>query len=229
MDKPAILLLHGALGSQSDLDPVKELLSANYEVHQLNFSGHGGRMTDEPFSIDLFAQDVFDYIESRNLTPIDIFGYSMGGYVALNLASAHPDIFGKIFTLGTKFHWTPESAAQEVKMLNPEKIKEKVPAFAEVLKARHQPADWEVVMKKTAEMMLNLGNGKALKDHDFNIIQNKVLITVGTEDNMVSIEESKHVANQIPNAGFQAIEGWKHPIDRVDMVALALRLDEFLS
>ncbi|MEL7002295.1 MAG: alpha/beta fold hydrolase [Bacteroidota bacterium] len=229
MDKPSILLLHGALGSKSDLDPLKELLTPDYDVHQLNFSGHGGQIPDTNFSIDLFAKDVLEYIKLQKLSPVDIFGYSMGGYVALKVAMNQPSVVGKIFTLGTKFHWTPESAANEVKMLNPDKIKEKVPAFAEVLRVRHQPADWEGVMKKTADMMIALGNGEALNDHEFTSIQNQVLITVGTQDNMVSIEESRHIADQLPNSKFEAIEGWKHPIDRVDYNDLAKRVRTFLS
>ena len=54
----------------------------------------------------------------------------MGGYVALQLANKHPKYVQKIITLGTKFAWDKETAAKEVKMLNPEKIEEKIPAFA---------------------------------------------------------------------------------------------------
>ena len=68
---------------------------------------------------------------------IDIFGYSMGGYVALWLARFYPDRVGKIFTLGTKLKWNDEEAEKEIKMLNPEKVELKVPAFAQQLAERH--------------------------------------------------------------------------------------------
>jgi pimeloyl-ACP methyl ester carboxylesterase len=51
----------------------------------------------------------------------------MGGYVALKTAVLHPGRIEAIVTLGTKFHWDPENASNEVRMLNPEKIEEKVP------------------------------------------------------------------------------------------------------
>ena len=47
-------------------------------------------------------------------------GHSMGGYVALKLALKRPELVDRIITLGTKFNWTPEVAAKEVKMLNPD-------------------------------------------------------------------------------------------------------------
>lgn len=228
--KPSILLLHGALGAQQQLKPLEKLISERFDVHRLNFTGHGGVSSDDlSFSIDLFAKDVVAYIEAQNLSGINVFGYSMGGYVALKVAQIKPALIGKIFTLATKFHWTPESAAQEVRMLNPAKIKEKVPKFAQALATRHHPENWEVVMQKTADMMLDLGNGKAFTPQELQTINHEILITVGTEDTMVSIPESEDASDQLPNATFTTFSDWQHPIEKVDMYLLSERLSQFIS
>jgi pimeloyl-ACP methyl ester carboxylesterase len=120
----------------------------------MNFEGHGGLASDENFSIRLFTKNTQHFIEQNKLENINIFGYSMGEYVALNTAVQYPQLINKIVTLGTKFDWNPMSSANEVKMLNPSKIKGKIPHFAEKLKAEHAPLDWEIVIKKTAKMML---------------------------------------------------------------------------
>jgi pimeloyl-ACP methyl ester carboxylesterase len=66
-------------------------LEDSFEVHTLNFRGHGGRnFGAEDFSIDCFTEDVLNYLEEQNLDEIAILGYSMGGYVALNLAKKTP-------------------------------------------------------------------------------------------------------------------------------------------
>lgn len=226
--KSSLLLLHGALGAKDQLNLLNDLLNDRYDVHLLNFSGHGGNESSKNFSIDLFAQDVVKYISSKDLKSINIFGYSMGGYVALKVALHNPDLVGKIFTLGTKFHWTPESATQEVKMLNPDKVKEKVPAFAKALEQRHQTANWEEVMQKTANMMLELGNGKSLKSEELKQIKHQVLITVGSDDNMVSVEESENTANHLPNSNFKIIPDWTHPIEKIDIPVLGQMINEFM-
>ena len=118
-----LLILHGALGSASQLDPVKSTFEGKgIVVHSLNFSGHGGASFQSNFGIEQFSSDTLQYLQHHQLQQVDIFGYSMGGYVALWLAKMHPDRVGRIVTLGTKFDWSEESAAKEVKKLNPEKI-----------------------------------------------------------------------------------------------------------
>lgn len=230
MKRQKLLVLHGALGSEDQLEPLKKVLENSFEVYTLNFRGHGGRDFGQgAFSINGFTEDVLDYLKAHNLDDVSIFGYSMGGYVALNLAKKEPSRVKKIFTLATKFAWSIEGASKEVKMLNPDVIEEKVPAFATTLQERHAPLDWKLHLKKTAEMMLDLGGGAGLSTKDFSAITNKVLITVGSKDRMVSQEESEGVANLLPNGSFELLEGFKHPIEQVDLGLLAEKVKLFFE
>jgi pimeloyl-ACP methyl ester carboxylesterase len=224
-----LILLHGALGAASQFESLKNILKDKFEIHTLNFEGHGDRISDEDFSIDLFAKNLKDYLDQHNLKEIHVFGYSMGGYVALRLAQKHPEYFKKIITLGTKFNWTPESSAKEVKMLDAEKIQEKVPAFADALSKLHQGNDWKIVLKKTASMMLELGNGKASSDSDFKSIQTKCFIGVGDSDTMVSREETQHIAALIPSAEFYLLENTIHPIDKLDFEKVAELIEDKIN
>ena len=140
----------------------------------------------------------------------------MGGYVALYLAHRNPSILGNIITLGTKFEWSPEIAQKEVKMLDSKTIIEKVPKFAEALQKRHGK-DWELLLQKTAEMMLNLGNENALSLTDFTTIENKVLIGLADKDTMVSLEETTAVYKQLKNGAMYMLPNTKHPIETVDV------------
>lgn len=219
--KENLILLHGALGSQAQLVELKEILEGEFNVHLLDFSGHGGPSYEGAFSIDLFVEDTLQYMDRHLLAMAHIFGYSMGGYVALKLALDHPEMVGKIITLGTKYKWDPESAAKEVRMMNPEVIEQKIPAFAASLAARHQPADWKHIMKRTAEMMTELGSGQAMTAQDFGAIENEVLVCIGTDDHMVSIAESEMTAQQLKNGHLKIVEGFKHPLETVDKNILA--------
>ena len=70
-----LLILHGALGSSSQLDPVKLFFeNQGRKVHTLNFSGHGGTPFQSDFGIDQFTTDTFQYLESHQLKQVDIFG-----------------------------------------------------------------------------------------------------------------------------------------------------------
>jgi pimeloyl-ACP methyl ester carboxylesterase len=216
-----LLLLHGALGGKQQLEPLRATLQDKFTVHTLNFEGHGGRPTGHPYSIDRFVQNVLDHLQENNIENCPVFGYSMGGYVALKLASQYPGKFRSIVTLGTKFAWSPEIAAKETAMLNPEKIEEKVPKFAAALEALHAPLDWKEMMRGTAEMMRNLGDRPALTKEDLENIDIPVTLLLGSEDVMVTPDETVDVQLQLKNSWYERVYGWQHPIERVDATQLA--------
>lgn len=219
--KKKLLLLHGALGSKEQLKPLQELLSTSFDVEVFNFSGHGGEPVEGPFTIDLFVKNTISFMDEHHILSAHLFGYSMGGYVALKLAQLLPGRAKKIITLGTKFQWDPEAAAKEVRMMNPEVIENKIPAFAATLAARHRPSDWKSIMRLTAEMMTELGAGKAMTPTQFSTIENEVLVCIGTDDHMVSLQESQATADQLINGQLRVIEGFRHPLEAVDINELA--------
>ena len=229
MNDLPLLILHGALGSKDQFKSLASLLNNEFEVHLLNFSGHGGNKIEKSFSIELFTNDVLQYLSNNNLQKVNLFGYSMGGYVALNLANKSPEKVNKIFTLGTKFNWTPESAAAEIKLLNPEKIEVKIPAFAQTLQQRHKPEDWKKNLTYTSDLMTNLGNDESLKPSDLNNLIQEVIIGIGALDTMVSIEESKSFAEAIPKGKLKIFDDFKHPIEQIDVNKIANELKTFFK
>jgi esterase/lipase len=225
-----LLLLHGAIGSGEQLIPLKEKLESNFIVHTLNFSGHGGiQMPETAFSIETFANDVLEYLHSNNIESINIFGYSMGGYVAMWLAKHHPEKINRIITLATKFYWDKEVAAKETKMLVAETIETKIPAFATVLKQRHQPNDWKEVLNKTSSMLVNMGENNPLKLEDYASIYQPCLLMLGDKDKMVTLTETVDVFKQLPNAQLCVLPSTSHPIEQVDIEMLAFHVHKFFK
>ncbi|NOT38135.1 MAG: alpha/beta hydrolase [Saprospiraceae bacterium] len=229
MNKKNLLLLHGALGCKKQFESLKELLANEFNIYDLNFEGHGGRLSDKEFSIDLFAKNTLEYIQEIGLERTNIFGYSMGGYVALKLASENSDFIERIITLGTKFNWNKEVAEKEIRMLDPIKVEEKVPSFAKQLENLHYPCDWKEIMNKTSRMMIDLGNGNKLSDDNLKQISIPTLIGVGELDNMVTVEESKNVSDLLQNAKLRILEGFKHPLELIPMDKLAKLILDFTT
>ncbi len=227
MSQNSILLLHGALGSEAQFTKLKKELSYSFNVHTLTFEGHGGLSSNRPFSMEVFVENVVEYLDENRLESVNVFGYSMGGFVALMLAKEHPNRVNKIVTLGTKFAWTPEFSAMEVRKLNPDKIEEKVPRFADFLQKVHRPLDWKMVVRNTANMMIDLGVERPLEKY-YSSISNPTLIMLGGLDNMSTEEESKLVAKELPNGAFQLIPDAEHPIEKVKASELSKLIERFV-
>lgn len=224
-----ILLLHGALGSVEQFDELETLLSKNLIVHTLNFSGHGGLPVPAGgFSIELFEMDVLNYLNKKEIDSVNIFGYSMGGYVALYLSLKHPHRIKSIFTLATKFDWSTESTAREIKLLSPETMERKIPSFVKTLQERHAPTEWRNVVQQTANMMQLLSK-KPLSEKDFQKIEIPVRLAVGDCDQMVSINETEKVYRSLKEGSLLVLPSTQHPYEKIDITRLTNELKAFFN
>lgn len=203
--------------------PLQAELQKNFSgVHTFDFPGHGGKtFPDEIFSIRLFAESVLKWMDENQFQKISIFGYSMGGYVALYLAKHYPERIEKIITLGTKLEWDHFIAADMTRMIDTEKIVLKAPILANALNELHQPNDWKEVLHRTTELFLNLGSGPALSPGDFSEIKHEVLFLLGDMDRMVTREETIETKNRMENSRFEVIPETPHPIEQANPVQLA--------
>lgn len=225
-----ILLLHGAIGAADQLKPLAAKLSKDFTVHILNFSGHGGRpFPEQPFSIPVFAEEVLAYLDENGLEQVNIFGFSMGGFVGMYLARHYPKHVQKLMTLATKFDWNKEIAIKEKQMIDPEKIVAKVPAFAESLAKRHAPNDWKEVLAKMSDMITALGEQNAMTLADCASIEIPVLLLLGDRDKMVSLQETLDVYKALPNAQMGMLPATGHPIEQADMDLVSYHLERFFS
>ena len=222
-----LILLHGALGSSKTLAPLQQALAPDFQLHTFDFHGHG-ESPAQTFNMATLAEQVRTYIESSGLDRPHVFGYSMGGYVALYLAQQAPNLLGRIVTLGTKFNWTPEIAAISIRGLQADKIEEKVPKYAAYLASLHGETEWRELLQHTALMMDSLGAYPILSPASVQQISNPTLICLGEQDNMVSQEESEAIAQALPQGQFQILPQTQHPIQKVDPKVLAPYLQTFL-
>lgn len=228
MSRANLLLLHGALGTEKQLLPLKEALQNDFQVYTLTFEGHGPYQSDNEFSISLFSQNVIDFMAGKGMKSAHLFGYSMGGYVALQLAIERPDLVNRIVTYGTKFLWNKTAAEKEVKMLHPDTILEKVPKYAEYLQRIHG-SNWKEVLHQTARMMLKLGDYPHLTAKELLKIDQAVLICLGDKDQMVTLEESIKTVERLKNGELKLLKDFVHPLEQINAGELAQWIRQFIT
>lgn len=216
-----ILLLHGALGADADLAPLAAALTGKgFTVHSFSFSGHGQIPFADGFGIETFAAELKQFIEHKKLRQPDVFGYSMGGFVALYLASQQPALIGSIATLGTKFNWSTEAVEKETAGLDPAWMLEKIPAFARSLELKHGTA-WKGLLARTADLMREINAKQFLSPEVLKTITTPVLLGLGDRDKMVTLEETTAVYKILPKAAMYMLPDTKHPIEAANTKLLA--------
>jgi pimeloyl-ACP methyl ester carboxylesterase len=227
---PDVILIHGALGAIDQLASLAAALGRRVPVHRLELEGHGATPAAAPYSTAGFVDDVRDFMVEMGIARASLFGYSMGGYVALAMAAAFPELVACVATLGTKLAWTPDAAARECARLHAPTIRAKVPRFAELLETRHAGSGgWELVLSRTAAYMTSLGEGPDLDAGTLASIRQPVRLMVGDRDTVVTIDETRDAARTIPNGQLAVLPATPHPFEQVRVPLLAAHLHDLFD
>jgi pimeloyl-ACP methyl ester carboxylesterase len=215
-----IILLHGALGSKKQMEPIHNLLNDFFETTSINFSGHGGNPIPAlEFSLEMFMNDVLKEIERLQVKKVNILGYSLGGYVGLNLALKYPQKINKLVTLSTKLKWDRDFAEKEAQKILPEFIEKNHPKLADKLKATHHPEDWRVICKKTSDFFLDLGKNH-LSEDELAQINHQVLLSTGDRDEIATFPETYHIYKRMNNSQLLVMPNTGHQIEKMDYYSL---------
>jgi pimeloyl-ACP methyl ester carboxylesterase len=225
MIKRPLLILHGALGCAKQFDEIRMLLEKEFVVHCYDLKGHGSRCDGTSFIMQDLVDDTVALMHEKELMHCPVFGYSMGGYIALQLCIQHPSMVSKVFTLGTRLKWTPEIAEKENAMLHPEIMSEKVPHYVTMLQNMHG-AEWKQLVVHTGEMMRNLALFPLTAD-EIKSITVPVRLGLGDQDNMVTSEETTEAFHMLQNGSLLVIPDCKHPIEKVAATRLSFEIHSF--
>jgi pimeloyl-ACP methyl ester carboxylesterase len=222
-----ILLINGYSHSMDNWDPtLLERLASNHTVIIFNNRGIGNTTSGENrfFSIAQFANDTAGLLDVLEIKQADILGYSMGGFIAQELALTHPDRVGKLIIYASICGGNESIlASQVINLLSnasgtamerierfqplffPEKWRNENPNYLERI-----PKTIETIPNKTldqhTEAIFNwTGTCSKLK----NITQ-PTLVIVGTDDVVTPSANSLLITERIPGAWLVQIKGAGH-------------------
>jgi esterase len=87
---PAMVILHGLLGSSRNWQTAGRDLAAGRRVWALDLRNHGQSPHAEPMDYPALAADVLAWMDREGIGQADLVGHSMGGKTAMLLACRHP-------------------------------------------------------------------------------------------------------------------------------------------
>jgi pimeloyl-ACP methyl ester carboxylesterase len=151
---PPLVLLHGALMTIENFGEVLPSLAESRQVIAVEQQAHGRTGdVDRPFSYAQMADDTAAVLRQLGIEQADIFGYSMGGGIAVELAMRHPDLVRKLVVAAAAYGNDgiyPE-VLDGIENLKPEDLAGSPwqEAYAEVAP---NPADWPALLGKVQQM-----------------------------------------------------------------------------
>ncbi len=146
-----LLLLHGAFNSiNTAFAQIIPELSKTRQIIAVELQGHGRTADiDRPFSFESMADDAVALLKHLKIDSADIFGYSMGGGVAQQIAIRHPSAVRRLIITSSVYKyegWSPQTRSI-LPILTPEMF-ENTPIKTEYDKLAPDPKHWKEFINK---------------------------------------------------------------------------------
>lgn len=235
-NKQAIIFIHGFPYDHTMWDKQVEYFKNNYFCVTYDIRGLGASpVGDGQYTMEKYAEDLFNIISELNLEKPIICGLSMGGYLSFRLLEINQDTFKSIIFCDTK----AQSDSDEVKLVRANKIKqineegldsfidEFVPiCFSEEYKSNYTEKFNKVkYLSKTNDpigvkgaliAMISRGDSTPFLSE----IKIPALLLCGEHDTMTPPEGMEEITSKIPNAIFKIVPNAGHmsPIENPDFV-----------
>jgi len=91
-----VIFIPGLASAGSTWDDTVKHYQDRFECHVLALAGFAGKAPIDTPLLDTVAKDLVAYVQQKKLDHPVIIGHSLGGYLALKLASEHANLFGRL-------------------------------------------------------------------------------------------------------------------------------------
>jgi pimeloyl-ACP methyl ester carboxylesterase len=99
-----LVVLHGAYMTIDAMGEVVPALAETRQIIAVELQGHGRTADiDRPLSYEQMADDIAVLLRHLVIEKADVFGYSMGGGVALQVAIRHPEVVKKLVVASASY------------------------------------------------------------------------------------------------------------------------------
>ncbi|MFQ6325357.1 alpha/beta fold hydrolase [Nocardia sp. CWNU-33] len=153
--QPLILLHGGYSTAESTFSAFIPELSKTRQVISVELQAHG-HTPDRggPMSYESLADDVAALITHLKLGKADLFGYSLGGGVALQVAARTPGLVNRLAITSAPYRsdgWMPETRAG-IAAINPDAMRDS-PMYQLYSSVAPDPAGWNALVTKTKQLL----------------------------------------------------------------------------
>jgi pimeloyl-ACP methyl ester carboxylesterase len=218
----SLVLLHGFCETHQIWNPISEELSQQFHLLIPDLPGFGkSKLTAHSLSVSDVADQIWKWLQDKNVVQPVVVGHSLGGYIALAMAAQHPK---KMSGLGL-FHSTalddnPEKKTSRNKVMEfvaRNGVGPFIDTFVPGLfyKKDHPALSFVDQICRQTQLETLLAYTSAMRDRpdrqatliDFD---KPVMILAGEKDEIIPLESLKKQASLLKNGQFSILEETAH-------------------
>ncbi|HET7181842.1 MAG TPA: alpha/beta hydrolase, partial [Candidatus Limnocylindrales bacterium] len=199
---PPMVLLHGATSlGREDYAAQLPSMSKAFLVHVPDARGHGRTRWDAAngFEYGWLVDDLTAFVDGLGLDSFHLVGFSMGAMTALQFGARHPERLRTLVVVGITTHREPRASVGR-RLMDPETILARDPAFAARLSRRHDEGQgvgaWQRLLPAIAA---DIAAQPLLSPAQLHGIDCPTMVVCGDRDPFVPTEHAAGLARQFPN------------------------------
>jgi pimeloyl-ACP methyl ester carboxylesterase len=236
---PALVFLHAYPLDHSMWQKQVEAFSHHYRVVTPDVFGFGGSQPPRPWTMPEMGEALLELLNHLEIDRCTLAGLSMGGYISIPFALAHPDRLDRLVLAHTRARADSEAEkATRNDMIAalkkdgagslPDKMIPRLVAANAPEEVRKFVRD--SIMRTSAEACIHAV--KAMRDRvdqtaNISKITCPTLVIAGDADAIIKVEDSENLAAALPNGELKIIAGTGHLSNLENPAAFYQALDEF--
>ncbi|MEO8238894.1 MAG: alpha/beta hydrolase [Flavobacterium sp.] len=216
-----IIFLNHLSATMDDCDPrIMDGLATQHQIICFDNRGIGSTGGTTPKTVSEMATDAIAFIKALGYEKIDLFGFSLGGFVSQEILLREPQLVRKVILAGTG-----PAGGEAISKMTPVVIKDVIKgkftfrnekfylffnsntnghksakSYLERLKERKENRGETLKMKHLTHQLDAIKAWGLQSPQDLSVIKQPVLVVNGENDKMVLISNSKDLKNRIPNS-----------------------------
>ena len=237
-----LLAIHGNFASNRFFKYLLEQAPQGYRVIAPNLPGYGNTVHAGPATVNVLADGVDVFILEQHLEKPVLLGHSLGGAVALELATRKPEQFHALILVSspslTGFPHNPAGDPIRAQIKTNRALLEQVfTAQSPGLRLEHRAeVDWDGILDDAQALDTRIGNGIAKDLGTWNVLSRAsrltglpILILGGEHDVLVTPTMLLETHQQLPHARLEVIPNVGHWLPLENPSTFLTVLSEFLK
>lgn len=207
---PLVMLHGGVLTFPASFAALLPELTADRQVIGVELQGHGHTADGErPFSIGQCAEDVVALLDGLGVERADVFGYSLGGLVSIEIATSRPERVGRVVLAAA--HFRPDAYYPEITA--PAQDSPRLPTeddFAAMHRAYLEVApDPDHFFPFLEKIQPAVHAFEPWSEEQLDRLTMPILMIIGDTD-FIRLEHAVEMQNRLPDSQLAILPGTRH-------------------
>ncbi|WP_182379369.1 alpha/beta hydrolase [Nocardioides sp. WS12] len=216
-----VVFLHHFTAVIDDWDPrVIDGIAADRRVITFDNRGIGGSGGRTPATVEAMADDAIAFLRALDLGPVDLMGFSLGGFVAQAIIEREPALVRRLVLTGTgpaggagvgEFNrrMASDTLRGALTLRDPKPLlfftrtpngKAAADAYMARISERTDDRVRRTTIRNVAAQITAIHRWGAREPMDLTVVEHPVLVANGEDDRMVPTRSSFDLAHDLPNA-----------------------------